>query len=181
MFANLCNFYLFDGQPVINPDELSEQDTSELIEAISSAEKAFGIDDKSLSIQKWRDILKRAIIRYTDRCVHVIIGIENQSEIHYAMSVKDMLYDAINYSRQAAAADRQHRSNKEYSRHAEFLSGFKKTDTLTPVITLTVYWDDDEWEYPKVCVNLQTDVRYNYSVWRLFLWQEEKTAHKKQQ
>ena len=38
-----------------------------------------------------------------------------------------------------------------------------------------------EREYPKVCVNLQTDVRYNYSVWRLFLWQEEKTAHKKQQ
>ena len=37
------------------------------------------------------------------------------------------------------------------------------------------------WEYPKVCVNLQTDVRYNYSVWRLFLWQEKKTAHKKQQ
>ena len=39
----------------------------------------------------------------------------------------------------------------------------------------------DPREYPKVCVNLQTDVRYNYSVWRLFLWQEEKTAHKKQQ
>ena len=36
-------------------------------------------------------------------------------------------------------------------------------------------------EYSKVCVNLQTDVRYNYSVWRLFLWQEKKTAHKKQQ
>ncbi len=62
--------------------------------------------------------------------MYVIIGIENQSEIHYAMPVKDMLYDAINYSRQAAAADRQHHNNKEYSRHAEFLSGFKKTDTL---------------------------------------------------
>ncbi len=94
-------------------------------------------------------LLKRAIIRYTDRCVYVIIGIENQSEIHYAMPVKDMLYDAINYSRQAAVADRQHRSNKEYSRHAEFLSGFKKTDTLTPVITLTVYWGDDEWDAPR--------------------------------
>ena len=81
--------------------------------------------------------------------MYVIIGIENQSEIHYAMPVKDMLYDAINYSRQAAAADRQHRSNKEYSGHAEFLSGFKKTDTLTPVITLTVYWDDDEWYAPR--------------------------------
>ena len=41
--------------------------------------------------------------------------------------------------------------------------------------------NQERWEYPKVCVNLQTDVRYNYSVWRLFLWQEEKTAHKKQQ
>ena len=38
------------------------------------------------------------------------------------------------------------------------------------------------WEYPKVCVNLQTGVRYNYSVWRFLLWQEEKvTHHRKQQ
>ena len=37
-------------------------------------------------------------------------------------------------------------------------------------------------EYPKVCVNLQTGVRYNYSVCRFLLWQEEKvTHHRKQQ
>ena len=30
-----------------------------------------------------------------------------------------------------------------------------------------------EWEYPKVCVNLQTDVRQNYAVWRLFIWRKE--------
>jgi putative transposase len=37
-------------------------------------------------------------------------------------------------------------------------------------------------EYPKVCVNLRTGVRYNYSVWRFLLWQEEKvTHHRKQQ
>lgn len=34
-------------------------------------------------------------------------------------------------------------------------------------------------DYPKVCVNLQTEIKYNYSVWRLFLCQEEKTAQKK--
>ena len=40
----------------------------------------------------------------------------------------------------------------------------------------------NEREYPKVCVNLQTGVRYNYSVWRFLLWQEEKvTHHRKQQ
>ena len=148
-FADLCNYYLFNGKQIIKPDELSEQDTTELIDAVSSIEKAFGIDDKSLSVQKWRDILKRAIIKFTDKCVYVIIGIENQSEIHYAMPIKDMLYDAVNYSRQAAEADRHHRSNKEYNGRAEFLSGFKKTDTLIPVITLTVYWGDDEWDAPR--------------------------------
>lgn len=82
-------------------------------------------------------------------CVTTIIGIENQSEIHYAMPVRNMLYDAINYSRQASEADRLHRINKEYNGSAEFLSGFKKGDILTPVITLTVYWGDDEWDGPR--------------------------------
>ena len=42
--------------------------------------------------------------------------------------------------------------------------------------------DENDREYPKVCVNLQTGVRYNYSVWRFLLWQEEKvTHHRKQQ
>ena len=36
------------------------------------------------------------------------------------------------------------------------------------------------WEYPKDCVNLQTDVRYNYSVWRFLKWQEKRIRHKKQ-
>lgn len=148
-FADLCNYYLFDGKQVINSDDLTEQDTTELIDAVSSTEKAFGIDDRNLSIQKWRDILKRAIIRYTDKCMYVIIGIENQSEIHYAMPIKDMLYDAINYSRQAAEADKQHRLNKDYHNRAEFLSGYTKSDFLTPVITLTVYWGDDEWDAPR--------------------------------
>lgn len=35
-------------------------------------------------------------------------------------------------------------------------------------------------EYPKDCVNLQTDVRYNYSVWRFLKWQEKRIRHKKQ-
>jgi hypothetical protein len=35
-------------------------------------------------------------------------------------------------------------------------------------------------EYPKDCVNFQTDVRYNYSVWRFILWQGKKIHHKKQ-
>ena len=48
--------------------------------------------------------------------------------------------------------------------------------------TLNEYKKTHPREYPKVCVNLQTGVRYNYSVWRFLLWQEEKvTHHRKQQ
>ena len=50
-FADLCNYYLFDGMPDVRPEELIEQDTTELIEAVSSAELAFGVDKKSLSVK----------------------------------------------------------------------------------------------------------------------------------
>ena len=64
--------------------------------------------------------------------------------------------------------------------------GSKHANLIYGCITYYIYayqlrCTKQDGEYPKVCVNLQTDVRYNYSVWRLFLWQEEKTAHKKQQ
>lgn len=36
-------------------------------------------------------------------------------------------------------------------------------------------------EYPKVCVNLRSDVRYTHTVWRFISYQEKMTAHKKQQ
>ena len=32
--------------------------------------------------------------------VYVILGIENQSHVHYAMPVKNMLYDAMEYANQ---------------------------------------------------------------------------------
>lgn len=55
-FADLCNYYLFDGEQVIRPEDLKEQDTTELL-------TAFGNNSK----QKWRDLLKQAVVRRTDQ------------------------------------------------------------------------------------------------------------------
>lgn len=44
-FADLCNYYLFDGRQVIKPDDLQPEDTTELISAL-------GIADNALNIQK---------------------------------------------------------------------------------------------------------------------------------
>ena len=62
--------------------------------------------------------------------------------------------------------------------HRHFQLSFK----ISPVFCIRPINDWTFREYPKVCVNLQTGVRYNYSVWRFLLWQEEKvTHHRKQQ
>ena len=110
---------------------------------------AFGISKKELHLQKWRDLLKHVVVKSTNRCTYIIIGVENQSEIHYAMPIKHMIYDAINYGRQTKEAAKMHKKKKDTKNNAEFLTGFTKEDKLTPVITLTVYWGCEDWDAPR--------------------------------
>jgi hypothetical protein len=79
----------------------------------------------------------------------VLLGIENQSDIHYAVVVKNMLYDALNYGSQVSETARKHRTDKDTESDAEFLSGFTKDDKLIPVITLTIYWGAETWDAPR--------------------------------
>lgn len=141
-FADLFNYYLFDGRQIIKVTDLCERDTIKVL-------SIFGTDKKEIQKQKWRDILKSAIIKTTEYGIFVLLGVENQSEIHYAMPVKNMVYDAMEYSSQVNEAARFHRKEKDYTDSAEFLSGFKREDKLTPVITLTVYWGAEEWDAPR--------------------------------
>lgn len=141
-FADLFNYYLFEGRQIIQPSDLCERDTTKVL-------SIFGTDKKEVHKQKWRDLLKSAIIKTTEYGIFVLLGVENQSKIHYAMPIKNMIYDAMEYSTQINEAARLHKSHKEYDSSAEFLSGFKKDDKLTPVITLTVYWGADKWDAPR--------------------------------
>lgn len=42
----------------------------------------------------------------------MILGIENQSHVHYAMSVKNMLYDAMEYANQVRKTSVRYRKEK---------------------------------------------------------------------
>jgi len=50
--------------------------------------------------QKIRDILRLCTIRHSRYATLVLLGIEEQSDINYAMPVRDYLYDALNYADQ---------------------------------------------------------------------------------
>ena len=141
-FADLFNFYLYDGQQVIQPEQLREMDTT----AISLP---YGQEGKVSSVQKQRDIIKVVSAMTDGHCDYLLLAIEVQSELHYAMPPKNMLYDAMQYADQVSQTAKTHRKNQDEASSGEFLSGFYKTDKLLPVITLTVYLDAAEWDAPR--------------------------------
>lgn len=112
---------------------------------IRNAKKAKNTKETTTAIEKIRDILRNCCIKTANGVMYLIIGIENQTDIHYAMVVRNMLYDALNYSSQVETCAKKHRENKDIS-GKEFLSGFAKDDTLHPVITLTMYWNYGSWD-----------------------------------
>ena len=99
-------------------------------------------------IKSKEDLLKSAVIKSTQNAFYVLLGVENQTEVHYAMPVRNMLYDALNYGKQVNEAKKHHVEHKDKMSSAEFLSGFKKEDKLTPIIPITLYWGTDEWDAP---------------------------------
>ena len=105
---------------MISANALEERDTTEILSAL-------GVDEKEMKAQqKWRDLLKRAIIKYTGEMYVVLIGVENQTDIHYAMPIKNMLYDAMNYDSQVREVAVKHRAQSEYGSGAEFYQVFTK-------------------------------------------------------
>ena len=141
-FSEICNYVLFDGEKVIKPENLKECDTTEVL-------SVFGIDKKQIVKQKWRDLLKRVSVKHTGQMYVILIGAEAQTDIHYAMPVKTMIYDALNYGEQVNEAKKRHRKNKDYRSSDEFLSGFTLDDKLTPVITITLYLGTTQWDGPR--------------------------------
>ena len=101
-------------------------------------------DKKEVQLQRWRDLLKSVVVKSIGSAYVVLIGVENQSDIHYAMLVKNMLYDAMNYSAQVNNIGKHHKKAGDSGSQAEFLSGFHRDDRLMPVVTITVYWGAKE-------------------------------------
>ncbi len=141
-FSEICNYVLFDGEKVIKPEDLKECDTTEVL-------SVFGIDKKQIVKQKWRDLLKSVSVKHTGQMYVILIGAEAQTDIHYAMPVKTMIYDALNYGEQVNEAKKRHRKNRDYRSSDEFLSGFTLDDKLTPVITITLYLGTTQWDGPR--------------------------------
>lgn len=142
VFADLFNALIYGGDTVIKPENLRELDARAIV-------LPFGKDGVILPENKSRDVLKQMVLMEDDKVAYaVVLGVENQLKIHYAMPVRNMLYDAINYSSQVKEIAKAHRKNEDEMTNEEFLSGLKAEDRLQPVITLVLYFGQDKWERP---------------------------------
>lgn len=142
-FADAFNAAVFGGRQIVKADSL-------LLEEMDSTELGIVFEDREKDVvQKVRDVLKKCVIMHDGRTTFLILGIENQSDIHYAMPVRNLIYDALNYGKQVSRITAKHRQDRDINDSSEYLSGFKKTDKIMPVITLTVYYGAKEWDAPR--------------------------------
>ena len=108
VFADALNFLLYNGENVILPQTLRELDTAEVV-------IPFTVDDKgkkqAQAVQKYRDILKMTTVMTDDKATYVLFGVEAQTDIHYAMPVRNVIYDALQYGRQVTEVSKRNRKN----------------------------------------------------------------------
>lgn len=154
IFADIFNYYIYGGRQVILPEQLTERDSTKIA-------LPYGADGAVVPIQKFRDVQKLYAAMTDGKMEYVLYGAENQTEIHYAMAVKNNLYDALEYAGQVEEAAKSHRKEMKRKKgqgeiHAEgdrkilntgeFLSGFWSEDRLIPSITVTIFFGSEEWD-----------------------------------
>ncbi|MFR7571996.1 MAG: hypothetical protein ACLUVM_04385 [Blautia faecis] len=78
--------------------------------------------------------------------MYLLLGVENQSNVHYAMPVKNMVYDSLEYAAQVQKVEASHkkaRKEKDPKRRnqvaEEFLRGFYRRQAAS-IITVVVYY-----------------------------------------
>ena len=177
VFADAFNYLIYNGKKVIDPAKLTEIDSTEIALPFGNAEKVkaekkrkeqeaewSSVKNESVrkkntsrvgvkmdAVQKYRDVFKSVVIKQDEKTSYVLLGIENQTDVHYAMPVRNVIYDALQYGRQVADIAADHRRNKKDfpgKSNGEYLSGFFKEDHIRPVITLVIHFGAEEWDGP---------------------------------
>lgn len=136
-FADFFNAVLFDGRQIIKPDELESEDTE--VSFISEHKEHLETIEASRDVVK---VHKRSAMQGVEL---VLLGMEAQEHIHYAMPMRVMGYDYSAYRRQYSANAQKHRENKDLQGD-EYLSGMGREDKFIPIITVVVYYGEKPWD-----------------------------------
>ncbi len=73
-----------------------------------------------------------------------ILVLEPEESLHFALPVKYMNYESIQYDKELKKIILQHRQKRDLKKE-EYICGFSQKDELMPVITLGIYLGKNKW------------------------------------
>ena len=91
IFADLFNGALFGGNQIIRPNMLAQENEKKILRAGKEG-------GRHIILRRIRDVQKLSLLG--EGCLAVILAAEGQRTVHYAMPVRCMLYDGIDYTGQ---------------------------------------------------------------------------------
>ncbi|MBR4344690.1 MAG: hypothetical protein IKP88_18640 [Lachnospiraceae bacterium] len=143
-FADIWNGLVFDGKPIIKPEEIVEISPVGLM------------DSRDRSVKKTSDI---AMAKIASGEILAVMIMENQTEVDYSLPVRVCLREYMEYDKQVAEIckknrEAQKKGQKIFSDSGEYMYGFRKSDRLRPVTTLILSWNDKEWTGAKSLYDL---------------------------
>lgn len=134
MVADVFNTYMF-GEVVLKPEDLQSMDTA----CSDTVEQTKGME----VLGRYRDISRKASMG----AQYVILGIENQNKVHYAMPLRVMLYDVLGYTAECKSLGASQDVKKWTT--DEFLSKLEKGTKITPIFTIVFYTGEQAWDGPR--------------------------------
>lgn len=122
-YADLINGCEFAGEQIIAATDLTDADTQ-----VSSASFISERNGKNKHKKaKYRDLIRKIAFGVN----FVVIGVENQEEVHYLMPLRTMEYDVREYERQATVVRKRVRRNGKLT-SAEFCPVSRRNVSFIP-------------------------------------------------
>lgn len=145
-FADLFNAVVFEGKEVLKPEMLQEMDTD-----MSGVIQMKNYEE---SIVRIRDVVKKTAFGVD----FVVLGVENQQGIHYAMPLRTLLYDGLGYLKEYREITHIREKDREKKTPDEFLSKMRREDRLHPIISIVIYYGENPWDGPMCLKDMIVDM-----------------------
>ena len=130
IFADLFNAWMYGGKQVIDPGSLMTEDSVQPRPEYARPYKHV------------RDVVK---MYQKDGVQLVLLGIENQEQVDYSAPVRIMQFDGADYQNQVRRTEEENRKRLGLKTG---LPAFFREDRIVPVITLILYFGEEEWDRP---------------------------------
>lgn len=128
-FADLFNHCIFDGQPVINAQSLSEKNTENIY---------INTKDNNNFLNRYHDLFMYS----ENQHFRFYLGLEGQGQIDYSMPIRIMLYDALSYDEQ-----RRHLELRKSKTTGKLYRGkMSRNQKIVPIINIVLYYGESPWK-----------------------------------